>query len=204
MITPLQSAQLCADIYDQDATKWDHYWDRDHVTVGHRIIGGEDTLTFMGSKQVIDFLRDAEGWPSWDDELGFCHAGFLAGMDDVLEEIAPVITLPLTIQGHSLGGARARIAAAKLIIRKKAPARLHVFGSPKPFFANVARVIQKGMAMGTHLSFRNRNDPVPLVPMILPWWSHTEEWAALDVHADDDELEPTRDHAMALYIKGLS
>ncbi len=202
MITALQSAQLCAKIYNQVAADWDHYWTFDNVICAHKRIGEEDTLTFMGSKLAIDWIRDAEGFPWWDDEIGFCHAGFLTDMDAVLAEISQVITLPVTIQGHSLGGARARIAAAKMIYRKQAVKRLCVFGSPKPGFANIRRLIEKSGI--EHVSYRNCNDPVPLLAAILPMWEHTEDWQALSSHAAPDDLEPLRDHHITLYVKGVS
>ena len=201
MITPLQSAQLSAEIYACVPGDWDHWWEHDGVICAHRIITGQDTLTFMGSKLAIDFVRDAESWPAWDNELGFCHYGFVDEIDDVLAEVMPHITRPLVIQGHSLGGSRARIAAAKLAYRGKPAARVCVFGSPKPGFANVARVLQKSNT--EHASYRNRCDVVPLLPGVLPFWSHTESWLSLDAAPAVSDLEPLRDHSISLYVQGL-
>jgi pimeloyl-ACP methyl ester carboxylesterase len=207
MISVLQSAQLCAEVYNMVPANWDHWWQTDEVICAHRVIGDEDTLTFMGSKLVTDWMRDAAAAiPWWDSELGWIPFGFGQGSNDVLAEISQVITNPLTIQGHSLGGVRARIAAAKMLYRGQAVKRLCVFGSPKPGFANVGRIFDKCLL--DRDSFRNRNDPVPLTPLtlmpLLPW-AHTEAWKVMDENdAHRSDLDPLRDHAILDYIAGAT
>ena len=199
MITTLQCAQLCGQLYEQH-TSWDHYWEGGQVVCALRKLPDHDVLIFQGSVSALDFLRDAEGWPTFDPEIGFCHHGFLVQMDEALAEAIPNLTQPAVVTGHSLGAARARIAAAKLSYRGMKVAQLCVFGSPRPGFANARRVIEKsGMA---HESWRNMNDPVPLVPAILPWWEHTESWGTFQEHAPADNLDATRDHDIHLYIAG--
>ena len=204
MISILQSAELCNEIYTINASAWDHYWQTDDVICAHRRIGEEDTLSFRGSKSAADWLHDAAAAvPWWDDEIGWIPFGFGQGSNDVLAEISQVITQPLTVQGHSLGGVRARICVAKLLYRNLPVKRLCVFGSPKPGFANVGRIFDKCKL--DRDSFRNRNDPVPLSPLtlqpLLPW-AHTEAWKPMDEAPDANDLEPLRDHHMAHYISG--
>jgi hypothetical protein len=57
-----------------------------------------------------------------------------------------------------------------------------------------------------HTSFRNRNDPVPLVPFELPLepWQHTEEWTPVDSAPGDDDLDVLRDHGIARYVQALT
>jgi pimeloyl-ACP methyl ester carboxylesterase len=129
------------------------------------------------------------------------HGGFLAGMDDALAAVKAAAIGPVTITGHSLGGARARIAAAKMLVRRLPVVKVVTFGSPKPAFGNLARVIQKSGV--EHVSYRNRNDPVPLVPMVLPFWQHTEGWTVVDGAPDADELDALRDHSIARYIGAM-
>jgi hypothetical protein len=203
MISPLQCAQLSAAIYADDATQWDNRWSAAGVVCGHKRIGDDDVLVFRGTDNAGDWLVDAEAWPCWDRELGFVHAGFLAGMDDVLAAVQETVGGPIeAITGHSLGGARARVAAAKLLVRNQPVRQLVTFGSPKPAFANLARVIQKSQI--SHLSFRNRNDPVPLVPGLLPQWVHTEQWQAVDSAPGVADLAPLRDHGIAHYVQALT
>lgn len=204
MISVLQSALLCQTLYNQNPVDWDNYWTHGEIICAHKRIGEDDTLTYMGSKLVVDWMRDAAAAvPWWDDEIGFVPYGFWLHLDETLAEVMGVITKPLTVQGHSLGGVRAREAVAKMLVRKMPVKSLCVFGSPKPGFANVGRIFDKcGL---DRVSFRNRNDPVPLTPPtlepLLPW-AHTEPWTVMDEAPADDDLTPLRDHHITLYIAG--
>lgn len=201
MIPASTLAQLCADSYDDTKRgTWADYWEIDDIHVCRAIVGDTDVLVFRGSDDATDWIRDAETWPVWHDKLGFVHAGFVRGMDDVLTETLQYTGPRVAITGHSLGGARARIMAALRIINGLPVNQLCVFGSPKPGFANVSRVIQKSGI--PHASYRNRNDPVPMVPGILPMWQHPEPWATLDVKPADDSFESLRDHSIGLYLVG--
>lgn len=202
-VSALQCAHLSAAIYDGDAAAWDHYWTADDIVCGHKRIGEDDVLVFRGTATAQDWIVDAEAWPCWDRELGFVHAGFLAGMDVVLQQVQAAIGHAIeVITGHSLGGARARVAAAKLLVRGQPVRQLITFGSPKPAFANLSRVIQKSGIK--HVSYRNRNDPVPLVPAILPQWQHPEQWIAVDSSPGSDDLDCLRDHSSSLYVAALA
>jgi predicted lipase len=123
-------------------------------------------------------------------------------MDDVLEETKNKLGHKVIITGHSLGAARARVFAALRVVNHLPVDRLCVFGSPRPGFANLARVIQKSGMI--HMSFRNRNDPVTEVPTILPQWEHTENYILLDEHAIADDYSPLRDHHIELYQRGVN
>ncbi|MDD5249658.1 MAG: hypothetical protein PHY45_11765 [Rhodocyclaceae bacterium] len=196
-------AQNCAAIYD-DANRqsWAKYWELDGVHIALAHYAEADVLVFRGSADAQDFMRDADAVPEWHPNLGFLHAGFAAGLDDVMAEVHSAVGERVAITGHSLGGARARILAAMRVIEGWPVHQLCVFGSPKPGFANVSRIIQKsGMA---HSSYRNRNDPMPLMPGLLPLWEHPEDWIALDEHPDVNDFDPLRDHSMALYARGVA
>ena len=200
-MTPIQAAQACSDSYDP-AAKWDHEWVEEEVRVYHRNVEGLDIFAFRGSITALDWMRDAEGWPAWDSNLGFVHAGFMRGAKRVYAEIQAAAGPRVAFTGHSLGGARARVQAALWAVNGRKVESLITFGSPKPAFANLSRVIQKsGMA---HSSYRNRNDPVPLVPAILPMWEHPDLWKAVDVAPEPTDLEPLRDHHIELYLRGVS
>jgi hypothetical protein len=203
VITALQCAQLCEELYEAKTPDvWSHFWTRGDIVCALKHLPDDDVVVYRGSETKTDWLRDFNAIPQWDPEIGFCHGGFLTEMDTALAELIPNITRVLTVTGHSLGGARARIAAAKLAYRGFPVSHLCTFGSPRPGFANVRRVIEKsGMK---HESFRNGNDPVCLVPFPLPLlpFEHTENWTAFWEHAPLDELDPTRDHDIHLYIAG--
>jgi len=199
-------AGLCCDIYDPSTKdKWLHYWDQDggsnDMHVAHTRIDDVDVLVFRGTDKLEEWLIDAEAWPCYHRQLGFLHSGFALYADAILEETSQMVGSKVVITGHSLGGARARILAAHRIITGLPVDQLCVFGSPKPGFVNWARVIQKsGMV---HESFRNRNDCVPLMPGLFPFWEHSEEWGILDAAPAEDDFEALRDHSIVLYRDGL-
>ena len=200
-MTPSQYAQACADTYDP-AAKWDHDWRINGIHVSHRVVEGLNVFAFEGSKTAQDWLRDCEGWPAWHDRLGFVHAGFLVGVGEVFAALRSAVPEgPYAFTGHSLGGARARVQAAYFVVNGIAVQEVHVFGSPKPAFENLSRIIEKsGMK---HVSWRNRNDPVPLVPGILPMWQHPEAWGRVSASPLPTDLEPLRDHHIELYQRGV-
>lgn len=168
---------------------------------------GTTILAFRGSLNAQDWIRDFVCVPCWDNELGLVDTGFIGGLDTMLEQLAPVFnyTKPIAITGHSLGGAHARLAAAKLVYRSQTNIQqLVTFASPKAGYANHARIIQKSSI--EHLSFRNRNDIVPELPVYIPMvdaYVHTEQYTLLDVAPDVHNFEPLRDHSIALYQQGI-
>lgn len=202
MISHLILAQLSSDIYASPDV-FDKYWVADDVIVGLKVVDGVNVIVLRGSLTAEDWLRDGCAVPVWHEKLGFVHAGFMQGMDDVFTEVCKALDeKPIEITGHSLGGSRARDLAALFTVNKIQVQQLCTFGSPKPAFINLARIIQKsGMA---HFSYRNRNDVVPTLPHLLPFWEHTEPYVALDAAPEVDNLEPLRDHSIALYIKALT
>lgn len=152
----------------------------------------------------------------WDEQLGYVHCGFMLGMRALLKVLQGTIPADalIAITGHSLGGARARILCALFIVNGWSVLQVVTFGSPKPAFVNLARIIQKAAVipdgsntpiLGEHASYRNRNDPVPMAPIDLPKmdWEHTEAWVRVDAAPAATDFEPLRDHHIELYLRGL-
>jgi hypothetical protein len=160
-----------------------------------------------GSVTVDDWMRDAEALPAWDAQLGFCHKGFLEGLNDVFLEIQKAVPTgtSLTITGHSLGGARARLLAAKCLFNSMPVAAVTVFGSPRPAFSSVTTLLD-GHPECEHTSFRNRKDVVCCVPP--PWmgYEHTEQYFLVDSGAveEGEVWEGPEDHHIALYVRAVS
>ena len=167
---------------------------------------GGATCDALGDASMC-WIRDLEAVPIWDSRLGFVHAGFMMGMYDVLAAVALAAVKDIVVTGHSLGGARARILAALLAYSGKPVSQCCVFGSPRPGFANLSRILQKS---ATPLaSYRNYHDPVPLVPaawvpVIGDPWVHPDPWISLEEHSAPDDLEPLRDHHIQRYLDGLA
>lgn len=201
MISPIVLIGLCNDLYT-NPEKLDKLYEFDgcHAAIKHA--GDTDVIVLRGSLDAIDWMRDAEAFPIWDPRIGFVHSGFMAGMNDVLAAVAIDALPKLAITGHSLGGARARILAALLAYNTRPVTQCCVFGSPRPGFAGLTRILQKS---GTPLaSYRNCEDPVPLVPFMGGLYCHPDKWTGLDAHSAPDDLEPLRDHHGARYLEGLT
>lgn len=195
-------AILCQKVYDGKPEDWDHWLQVDGVVAGVKKLDGCDVVVFRGSHTAEDWVRDAEAWPVWHGDIGFCHAGFVDGLDETFAAIAPLVGDRVFFTGHSLGGARARLQAAHFVVNGRKVAGVTVFGSPRPAFANAARVLQKS---GTPLaSYRNRADPVPLVPYLGGLYVHPDEATPINCAPSETDLDPLRDHAIEHYIKGVT
>lgn len=201
MIEAAVLAQLCADVYTETPKTFLHVWNFGGTVAAHEKIGDTDVVVFRGSLTPQDWVRNLEVFPVWDSRIGFVHGGFLTGVNDVLIAMSLLVGPKVVVTGHSLGGARARILAALLAYHTIPALQCCVFGSPRPGFANMRRVLEKS---GTLLqSYRNREDPVPLVPFMGGLYEHTDQWVSLDAPAAPDDLEPLRDHHMVHYMEGL-
>ncbi len=202
MITALELAQICADVYAVEPVGFAQLWNFGGTVAALRRRADCDVIVFRGSLSVVDWMRDVEAVPVWDPRIGFVHGGFLCGVNDVFIAAALNVGRKVVVTGHSLGGARARIFAALCAYHNSPVAQCTVFGSPRPGFANLRRVLEKS---GTPLaSYRNRNDPVPIVPFLGGLYEHTDQWQAVDSAPAAGDLEPLRDHHMARYIDGLA
>lgn len=201
MITVTKAAQLCAEIYD-DESKWTTLWEAGGFVMGHIKLGEDDVLVCRGSKSAQDWLLDAAGGiPIFHPQIGICAAGFITGLEELFAEAAMVVGARVIVVGHSLGGARARLLAARFAVAGHPVDQCCVFGSPRPGFVNIRRILEKS---GTKLqSFRNRNDVVPEMPPMFPLpFAHTDEWVSFDEAPDVKDLEVLRDHHIPLYIAG--
>jgi hypothetical protein len=210
-MSDLDSANLCARIYQPDAATdpfWSHYWNQDGIVCGHVVTDGVDDIVFRGSDNIPDWIRDVDAIPIWDKKLGFVHAGFNLGLNDLYQSILKVVGNKIRVKGHSFGAAHACELAGYFAYDAASAGvqcpviDLCTFGQPKPAFANLGRIIAKsGMR---HVSYRNRNDPVPLVPPPFPFpFENTEPWISLDAAPEPTDLEPLRDHHIMLYVKGV-
>lgn len=204
MITSLQCCEYARDLYDPvPFGRFDWIREISGVVVGYNAL--DNILVLRGSATVEDWVRNFVAIPVWDSDLGFCEAGFLIGIDDVVTSVHNDIKPGMTISGHSLGGAHARLLAGKFAKMGIPVSFLCTFGSPKPAFINLARIIQKSGML--HTSYRNRNDCVPTLPLTIePCFDfvHTESWLCLNSAPEVDNLEALRDHAIDLYCKGLA
>ncbi len=140
-------------------------------------IDGNVVYAFRGTEfDYKDILRDIRTVPWWDSKIGWCHRGFLMGVravwDDLFTSVQRDIDAGLNVwfTGHSLGGALAQIAAALCIANGCIPEGVEVFGSPRPGFAKLHKILAR-----TTKCYRRGKDIVPTVPhrlfgfRNLPW-----------------------------------
>lgn len=172
MVTPLAAAQLVYSGY-WPPNRLTHTVTIDAVTAFTGIVGGDQVLLFPGSESLTDWQRDFMSVEmTQDPQLGPVGDGFILGLRDVLSLALKTLdmTKPITIIGHSLGAARALLAAAELIIQKVDPSLLSVFtfGSPCPGGQKLADIL----APVTITSYRNGSDEVCSVLTNLPSFVH--------------------------------
>lgn len=172
MISDRTLAVLCEMSYDDDQ-HGEHVLDITTPTHhGPRAIlrAAEDhsfVLTFRGTNDIEGWMDDFEAWRG-DYEGGKVHAGFLSYWRYVRSQVlANLGGAPVTITGHSLGGAVATLAAADAEIVCR---RVVTFGSPRVGNADFGEVYRKRVPITTR--YVNEFDPVPWVPGALSGYRH--------------------------------
>lgn len=218
-------------------------WERDFVFLSSGARKVDTQAFFAGNDQMLilafrgtepDEVRD---WVTDFDAAftagpgGMVHEGFLTALQPVWREIWQFLQdrrqgRPLWITGHSLGGALAVLATAKLRLEKDEPVHgLYTFGQPRVGDREFARHFDNDFCAQT-FRYVNNNDIVPRVPFRAMNYSHVGEFRYFDkdcVQRDDmdwgdiikdrmhgaldDLLKPgvdgLKDHAMANYLTGL-
>lgn len=134
---------LSAEIYT-NTSGWD-YLDHgldDGIFWALRKLDGCDVIVFRGSIVALDWWRDLRAIPLETRNIGTVHAGFHAGMEKMWSEAKTMLTQPVYVTGHSLGAARALILTGLMAADKCPPARVAVFGSPRPGDSDFAAKIR--------------------------------------------------------------
>lgn len=183
---------------------------------------GYAVLAFRGTDSAEDWRADSDHalvaahWCHGRVHRGFAGAlaagwpGLLALLDLVPEG------LPLLVAGHSLGGALAVLAAARLRAEgRPGPVRVATYGQPKVGDARFSRI--SGPANWVRVALRD--DPIPLLPPspnLLRRYAHggALAWIGPDGTLDDSSgaasrherlarLPDARDHSAAEYCLAL-
>ena len=103
---------------------------------------GNILVAFQGSRDVRDFMQDAEAWFSdlvEGDETAAVHHGFLEDFESIDEKLTEKVRYFLSlnpaakifITGHSLGGAMAILCALEFSRQKMAVTQVTTFGQPR-------------------------------------------------------------------------
>jgi len=134
-------------------------------------------IAFRGTNELADWLDNINAF-AVDELFGSFHRGFWNSVQDVWQ---PVYSLyqernaaarrPLFLTGHSLGGAMATIAAARLVHLDLPFTSVYTFGQPRAMSRNASRVFN-AECRSRFFRFHNNNDIVTRVPARLMGYSH--------------------------------
>jgi hypothetical protein len=120
----------------------------------------------------LDWLRDISAALHWVPGVGPAHGGFGRGGEAVYTRVSTATAgdpRPLTIVGHSLGGALAQMLGALIAARQPGRAfRVVTFGAPRLGFLNpwLGRLLRRGFELS---EYARAGDIVPDLPMRPPF-----------------------------------
>ena len=141
-------------------------------------------LAFRGSDELADWL-DSFNARAEGHALGRVHRGFHAALMDIWPAMEAAVAeiqskrksghLPVWLTGHSLGGALATLAAARLIEQDQPFYGVYTFGSPRVGDRDFARIYNSEAANRT-FRFQNNNDIVSRIPSRVMNYSHVGQF----------------------------
>ncbi|WP_296809994.1 lipase family protein [Thiocapsa sp.] len=193
-------------------------------------------FAFRGSDEMRDWLDNVNAFPT-RILFGEFHRGFARSTDDVWEPLferylvgrqadrAAGRPRPIFLVGHSLGGAMATVAAAKLLHVDLPFTSVYTFGQPRAMTLETARIFNNE-ARDRFFRFQNNGDIVTRVPSRLMGYSHVGIclYIAQDKRIHDDiglwfrfldtvggaveaasaiRLDAVEDHAMIDYLDAI-
>jgi triacylglycerol lipase len=134
-------------------------------------------LAFRGTDEISDWLDNLNIF-SEKVLFGEFHRGFWKSLDDVwgplfaeYQQLRQNKRRPLFLTGHSLGGAMAAVAAARLIHSDLPFTSVYTFGQPRTMTLATARIFNVE-AKSKFFRFQNNNDIVTRIPARLMGYSH--------------------------------
>lgn len=199
-LSDLEAAELCQKAYDGHPEDWFEFVTVNGIAAGVIQRDGGTIVAFRGSANKEDWLRDLDERPEDHPDLGKVHAGFLEGMEAAYNVLLPLLRgQQVQLTGHSLGAAHACLLAGLLAARGRSPARLALFGCPRPGFDRLRDLVLGAVPDIT--SYRNREDPVPLVPYLMGLYHHVVEPMA--VRSRENDIGPVDDHFIAHYVDAM-
>ncbi|MFE5852414.1 lipase family protein [Streptomyces sp. NPDC056500] len=172
---------------------------------------------FRGTEplQIRDWLSDVTT-PPWPGpaSTGYIHYGFGEALDSVYPAVRSTIEEFRTgrqtvwFTGHSLGGALAMLAGARLHLEqpKLTADGIYTFGQPRTCDRLLAAACNRGLAQRLH-RFVNNNDVVPHLPPE-PAYTHTAGMRYIDsrgaIHTSTSLLTGIADRARGLTADPLA
>ena len=134
-------------------------------------------IAFRGTDELADWLDNLNAFTT-QELFGAFHRGFWQSVEDVwppinakFRQLQQQKSRPLFITGHSLGGAMATIATAKLVHEDKPFTSVYTFGQPRALTRETARIFN-AECQSRYFRFHNNNDIVTRAPARLMGYSH--------------------------------
>lgn len=139
-------------------------------------------FAFRGTDEIRDWLDNLNAFPE-RVLFGEFHRGFWNSTEDVWQPLfehyrdgraadrQARTPRPVFLTGHSLGGAMATIAAARLVHEDQPFSSTYTFGQPRAMTLETARIFNAD-AKGRFHRFQNNSDIVTRLPSRLMGYSH--------------------------------
>jgi len=147
-------------------------------------------MAFRGTDEIVDWLDNINAFRE-QVLFGEFHRGFWKSLEDVWQSLYDCYqTLfkqsrrPLFLTGHSLGGAMATMAAAKLIHLDLPFTSVYTFGQPRAMSRDTSRIFNVE-CKSRFFRFQNNNDIVTRIPARLMGYSHVGSYIYI---SEEDEL----------------
>jgi hypothetical protein len=151
-------------------------------------------MAFRGTDEWEDWLDNIDGRQSNSEQamFGDFHRGFHRSCNDVWEFLDNGYKAlrdkdreegthrPLFLTGHSLGGAMATVAAAKLVLEDRAFSSVYTYGQPRVVKRETAQFMSNECG-AKYFRFQNNEDLVTRVPARLMGYSHVGSCLYIDV-----------------------
>lgn len=202
-MTELELVDLCGLLYSTDEG-WDQLWPESQwgLCAALKVAGAHDVVIHRGSITPMDWYDDACSEAGvGDPDLGLVPGGFYWPLRSWDRAARMAIRPGAIIIGHSLGAARAVIHAALLMARGDPPLAVIALGCPRAGTAKLQQVLGATPIRW----YRNASDPVPEVPLTVPWllpWVHP----GIEIKLKEPGIgaSPLKDHHFELYRAGVA
>jgi triacylglycerol lipase len=166
------------------------------IYVVEQLVSRDTVIAFRGSWNVANWIRDLDWAPTLDPDLGFCHRGFARGARLFMSQYVPTGN-PVTLVGHSLGGALALAVGGIMAARGFRPIKIVTFGAPRVGMSKFLTTLE---GVEIH-QYRNGNDPVTELPLAL--WPFLFRQARPSIAIGKPRANPIDCHFVANYVAEL-
>lgn len=154
-------------------------------------------VAFRGSDNRACWEADFDAFPMDVDGVGKLHRGIWRAWEDMSKPVLAAIDgKPVTLVGHSLGGALALMCAIEMTVSGNAPAAVWGFEPPR---------ISPGPEFGptlTHVPITLYRNGLDIVPMLPENWYLPVELTAIG--APEVPFDNPFDHKMARVLSALA